>query len=434
MHLFKISQLFLILSFLSILVVFPFLAPFSFIVGKYVFFRVTVLLALFFFFVGLLFYRDTEFETRAREVLSSPLSIALIVFIAVYLLAGFFGVHPSTSFWSTLTRGDGGFQMLVFLGFYFLLTTFFSSRMIWKKIFTYLVILGLFVLLYGVLAAFHLFGLSGPALSLLHQFHGTLGNPAFLGSYLLFLFFFALNLFFDPLSRFQKILGGASSVVFFVFLVITQTRGAFLGILVGLGVFLLFIFFSSRGLFRQRAGIILFAGIFICTALFTFRGTEFVQSLPGSRVFQISLTERTAQTRLWTWEAAFEGFLERPVLGWGTDQFSFVFNHHFNPRHFLPTEGSEIWFDRAHNVIFDYLVALGGLGLLSFLGVFFVFYHLLYRATLPLFTRAFLFAFPAAYFGQGMFLFDVFSTQLLLFTFLAFGVSTFLLPSHQSSS
>ena len=64
---------------------------------------------------------------------------------------------------------------------------------------------------------------------------------------------------------------------------------------------------------------------------------------------------------------AIKGFQERPILGWGQENFNYVFNKNYDPGMW----GQEQWFDRTHNVILDWLVAGGILGLLAYLSIFF---------------------------------------------------------------
>jgi O-antigen ligase len=52
----------------------------------------------------------------------------------------------------------------------------------------------------------------------------------------------------------------------------------------------------------------------------------------------------------------YQGFKEKPVFGWGQENFNYVFNKYYNPAMF----DQEQWFDRAHNEFLDWLIA-GGL-------------------------------------------------------------------------
>ena len=66
------------------------------------------------------------------------------------------------------------------------------------------------------------------------------------------------------------------------------------------------------------------------------------------------------------WQMSWEGFKERPIFGWGQENFLYVFAKHYNPKMW----NQEPWFDRSHDVFFDWLVAGGAVGLLTYLSMF----------------------------------------------------------------
>ncbi len=160
-------------------------------------------------------------------------------------------------------------------------------------------------------------------------------------------------------------------------------------------------------------------------AFYAVRNNPALQKYPGSTIASDQFSDTTAQTRFWVWGEAWQGFLERPVLGWGPENFTPVFDKFFNPNFYMPGQNNETWFDRAHSVYFDYLTETGMLGLLSYLAIFFVFYWEFFKnphkhADSQL-QKGLIVALPVAYLVQGIAIFDVFPMYLCLFTFLAFG-------------
>ena len=134
-------------------------------------------------------------------------------------------------------------------------------------------------------------------------------------------------------------------------------------------------------------------------------------------MLQLSFSDATAQTRFWVWGEAWQGFLERPLLGWGPENFTAVYDAHFNPNFFVPGQNTETWFDRAHSVFFDYLSETGIVGFLSYLGIFVVFVWEFFKthrrkAASASFSRGIVLAIPVAYLGQGIAIFDVFPMYL----------------------
>src|SRR3989344_754896 len=132
---FKLSKFFLYLVPLGIVIVSK-STLFPFIVGKYVWFRTGVDLALIFFLLGLLFNDATsDVWRRTINIFKNPLVIAVSAFVFIFILAGFFGVDSANSFWSNFERGEGGLQILHLWLFFFLLITLFREEENWRTIF-----------------------------------------------------------------------------------------------------------------------------------------------------------------------------------------------------------------------------------------------------------------------------------------------------------
>ena len=201
------------------------------------------------------------------------------------------------------------------------------------------------------------------------------------------------------------------------------------------------VFVSPPG--RTRKIILILLGVLIILGYLGFifrRSINLTPSCPpelggGNRILDVDLKTETFQTRLLLWKQAVEAFKERPILGWGPENFSAAFEKHYLPQF-------EVWYDRAHSVYFDYLAETGILGLLSYLGIFGVFYWQFFKFNKQLKTnnlkqkkggqkfsvfsfqfsvqKALLFALPIAYLVQGIVLFDVLPIYINLFLFLAF--------------
>jgi len=105
--------------------------------------------------------------------------------------------------------------------------------------------------------------------------------------------------------------------------------------------------------------IVLIVGLFV-----TFKESSFIQGNPYlARVASISLSE--ASTRFEIWGMALEGIKERPILGWGQGNYNYVFNQYYKPSLYA----QEAWFDRVHNIVMDWLIAGGILGLLAYFSI-----------------------------------------------------------------
>lgn len=460
----KLSKFFLYLSLFSVVIVLN-TTFFPFIGGKYYFFRMAVSLALIFFGFWWGFEADRgEVLARFRKISRHPLFIAVSLFVLVYLLASIFALNPHAAFWSNFERGEGGFQMVHYYLFFLLLLLTFQAPKDWKKLFILSIIASSLVILYGVLANLgwvknfinpyqNQFPATLWGRLTETRFQGSLGNPAYVAPYLMFAIFYALYLW---VSRGVKSKSFFSALLIFLvgfflfFFILTQTRGAFLGLVAASMVFVTYLLFAIPR--ARKWTLISFLSLVVAIGLLgSYRQTDFVKNLPGGRFFEIfdlGYKTQTVQTRLWTWGSAWAGFKERPVLGWGPENFSVVFDRHFDPRHFIPGTSSETWFDRAHSVFFDYLTETGTLGLLSYLSIFFIFYWQFFKKksfspssrsesstpkespVLASFLnhpvlKGLVIALPIGYLVQGLVLFDVIPIYLNLFLFLSFALYQF---------
>ncbi|MFH1246301.1 MAG: O-antigen ligase family protein [Candidatus Liptonbacteria bacterium] len=452
----KLSRFFLFASVFCINVVL-WSTFFPFIGGKYYFFRVAVEASLAFFLLWWGFVaKPGELEERFSKVSKSWIFRAVTVFTVVFMLATIFADDPHTAFWSNFERGDGGFQMLHYYAFFFLLVILFRERRDWIKIFKLSIAAAVLMILYGIGAAVYLPGFIGPyrdasggpsAPTLFgrifsdSRFQGSLGNPAYVAPYLMFAIFYALYYWYSKKEgkapwKLVSVIGLV--VVFLIFFVLSQTRGAFLGLAAALFIFALYVGFSDSRM-RKKAAVGLLVLIVLGAGVYAFRKPLVDRNVPGSRFLTISLSDQTAQTRFWTWGSAWKGFLDRPLLGWGPENFSTVFDKYFDTRHFNPNQNTETWFDHAHSVIFDYLAATGLLGFLAYLSIFAAYYYEFfkmprreesrdpkYRApTESVALRGLLFAIPVAYFVQALILFDVLPILINLFIILGFALYEF---------
>jgi O-antigen ligase len=447
----RIAKWYLYVSVFSVVIVMNSIF-FPFIGGKDYFFRFAVELALASVVLWWAFEaKKGELLQRVKVLFKKPVVIATSVFMGIFLLACLFAYDMHAAFWSNYERGEGGFQVLHYYLFFLLLAFLFTEEKEWKNIFKFSLASAGLMILYGIAGNYSINGFIGPYAGSTapagwwHElvdgrFQGSLGNSAYVDAYLLFSMFYVGYLWTS-----EKIVGAIkkSSVwiysillaVLAFFFVLGQTRGAFLGLVAGLFAAVIYVIFASKGKTRKWGSVILGILVILGIGVYAIRNTKFVQSFPEGRLLQISLSDTTAQTRLWVWHEAWQGFKERPVLGWGPENFTVVYDKFFNPNFYTPGQNSETWFDRAHSVYFDYLSETGILGLLAYLGIFVTFFVTLFKKfgkdrraqgaeahhkTALNIQRGLLIALPVAYLIQGIAIFDVLPMYISLFMLLAF--------------
>lgn len=337
-----------------------------------------------------------------------------------YLVTSILGVDFSRSFWGTLERMGGFILQLHFWLYFIVLISVFQTREQWEKLLRTSVIASFLCSLYalGQKANLGEFFLGGGR----ERVFGTLGNPALFAGYTLFNFFWALYFVLKKniSSSWRKFLIGVA-LLQAITIFMTAVRGAILALLGGIVLLGIFYIFLQGG--RKSKLVTLGAILLIVVVGFSFwlvRDTQFVQDNQYlARITDISLQTTTVQTRLTTWGIAWQSFKDKPLFGWGPENFGIAFAAHFNP-FFFEGFGSETYWDRAHNVFLDILTAQGALGMVVYLSLIGGILYLIYRIFREgdkeaQWLGAVMLTILAVYHVHTFFILDVFSTYLMLF-------------------
>lgn len=392
---------------------------FPFITGRNFAFRIITEIAFVLWLSLAAAYR--EYRPKPSKLLG-----AVIAFVGIVFLADLFGVNPYRSFFSNYERMEG-FMMIAHLGLYFIiLTGIFQKKEDWKIFWNLFVAGSLLASLYALFQKLgYLKSIQGGV-----RVDGTIGNPTYLAAYLLLSMAVISILFWGARARWQKILYGAFFLFESLIILFTASRGVTLG--AGIGVilwlisFILFACFDGLDLKKYKIiATILLALVLVTPIVFyLIRDAKFISTSPiFSRFAFISLQEKTTRSRFMIWSMAYQGFQERPLLGWGQENFPAIFSKYYNPKLF----DQEPWFDRSHNIIFDWLTHTGILGLASYLTIFVFAGAALFRYLRsvrgnPAFwlEGVTLGIFLIAYFLQNVLVFDNLNTYILFFALLAY--------------
>lgn len=202
----------------------------------------------------------------------------------------------------------------------------------------------------------------------------------------------------------------------------TASRGPILGFVGGaiLASILIAIFERERPMVRKIAITSLGVLLLLVGAFMMFRGSDFVKnSLVLRRFADITISEKTTRSRFMVWNMAYQGFKEKPILGWGQENFNYVFNKYYNPKMY----DQEQWFDRTHNVFLDWLIAGGILGIISYLLMFFAVIFSLWKrssANFSVIEKSIFTGMLFGYFFQNLLVFDNITSYILFFFVMAY--------------
>ncbi len=409
---------------------------FPFIVGKAFAFR--IIIEIIFALWLILIFKDKEARPKFSWV-----ALLAILFVVVMFIADILGVAPSKSLWSNFERMDGWVTLIHLLMYFVVFASVIKEDVLYW-------FLRASVGLSAVMTVMAFADISNG----IYRVSGPLGNPIYISIYFLFNFFFILILLYkDVLLKclengkiiaqkfFSNWLLYVYSILAIVlaYLIYTTSRGVILGLGVGLLISALLVaIFEKNNLLLRKISAVVFAVILIfgfAYSCFVFRDTAPYQAIGLGKVAQkivnsdfiknhgtierllsISLTDLNGQARQLVWPMAIKGEIERPILGWGQENFNYVFNKYYDPKMY----SQEQWFDRAHNMPLDMLVAGGLLGFLLYLGLYFACLYELWRKgdRLSVIEKAIITGLLAGYFFQSLFVFDNNVSFILFFTVL----------------
>lgn len=427
----KISR-FVSLAALFLIPIFPLIVAnsyfFPFITGKAFLFRILVEVA----FAGwlILAFLDTKYRPRI-----TPLSIGITVFALITLVADLLGVSPIRSLWSNFERMEGWITIIHLWAFFMTAAHVFGEgeqgRRMWRHWISFELVIALAVAIYGIA---QLLGWAA-----IHQgssrIDASLGNAAYMAVYMLWnaglaaYMFCVARIHHTVNANFLRWAYAILSALFAFEVFQTATRGTILG-LAG-GIMLACFLYAVLGKGEKRAHRWMAVGVIgliivIGGGLVLSKDTAFVKGNEIlNRLATISWSEAQGQARNYIWPMAIKGFTERPILGWGQENFNYIFNANYNPKMWQ----QEQWFDRAHSVYFDWLTASGLIGLLSYLSLYVLIIWGIWKSGMTLGEKSILTGTVAGYAVHNFFVFDNLASYVMFFAALGF-VNSFMKGKH----
>lgn len=420
---------------------------FPFISGKTFYFRILVeIMALLY-----ILYICVDKSVRPRL---SPIAIGVSVFTLVLAIATIFAEDPLKSFWSNYERMEG-FVLFIHLAAYFFIagSVLKLKQGWWKWFFVSSLVMSVIVGTHALVSFYSAENIVG------YRISGNLGNSSYLGVYALIHVFIALFLIIQKVAKksSEVLVKDGSWVMVSLYSLIaifnviilfnTGTRGSFVGLVGGIFIAsLLIAIFEKRNKVLRRIGISLILLSVLFVAMLGFgRNTAFVKNSDMLTRFSELITldvkgvlDNQGKARSLLWNIAWDGVKERPVAGWGLDNFHYVFAKHYDPG----MAQQEQWFDRSHNVFMDWLTQAGFLGLFSYLSLFVLGLYIVWRrkifgdhvqnkhdhghhthtpsAGMSISEKAVITGAFTAYLGHNLFVFDNLSSYVLFFSVLAF--------------
>lgn len=400
----------LALLFVPLLVSGHFFFPYVFF--KAIYFRILVL-------TGVLIAAYLLWKNQLYLIKKNAMLVSLWIFLLLLPLSSIFSVERGDSLWGGFERMEGAFYYVFLALFLFLLLQVMLVEKNWHKLANFLGIINYLIVFF---ALGQKLGFSFWFAEYGGRIGGTVGNAAYLASVLLMILvllsFFFYKFYVDVNKRWFFGLG----ILFNLLAIfISATRASILALFVSFLLALVVALLKKNFLVKKQKIAILslfLLIVFFTSLIFVFKETSLIKNIePLRRLSSISVSEATSFSRLVTWQYAWQGYQEKPIFGWGLENFDLVFNKYFDGRVI------ENWFDRAHNNYLDILLSGGTFSLLAYLffvGAVFYSIRRLYKNNKIDFTVYLIFTFGwLAYLIQNIFIFDTLNTLIFVLVFVA---------------
>lgn len=412
-YVFAIVALIMPLVFLQKTYVFPFIVP------KVIFFR-TIAAFMLGAYIMLLISNKKVYGTKLKG-----LNIAVALFFASFLISTFFGVDWYRSMWDGHERMLGLFTLFHYVVYYYVCVSIIKEWKQWKTMLMVFLGIGIILMLLGIKQRFF-----DPDFLLNRGFSrvsATLGNPIYFSGFGMFMFFMSGYLFVKERVTPVRIYAAIAGILGLLGVFLGGSRGILLGILTGSVVGFVLYWFLNRSdkkiniRFATALGIM----VIVCGGLFSMRTNPTVENIPAlGRLLNTSISggSFTSDTRVMAWEIALEAAKEKPIFGWGPNNYMIAFNQFYKPE-FLRYGWNETWFDNAHSAPLNTLAVQGGVGFVTYILLFVYGFIVLTKAykrkDISSGEFALLSSFLAGHFAGNIFIFENPTSYLYFFFVLA---------------
>jgi putative inorganic carbon (HCO3(-)) transporter len=332
------------------------------------------------------FIRD-NLIVRSFRWNKNPLSIPLLIYAIICIISTVTSIDPEISLKGDVLREEGLFTLLSYIVLVFIMGNVIRDRELGMKLFKALAFSTVLLSLYGLVQYFgynptaHFLFKSSPG-----KVSSTMGNPNFLGKYLVLTIPLLLVFCLQGKCPVQKIFLTAGTTFAFSCLILTYSRGSWIGFTSG---FITFIFLLLR--YKIKQGLkhlpIILCLFFLAVVFFNiYRPKVEGLSTPEGKGMVVHRALSSGEvksgigvaTRLFVWKKALILISQRPWFGYGPETFEKAFRRY--NLEYGKKFNDYVRVDRVHNNYLDLAFTVGVLGLAAYLSVLLCFFMILFRS------------------------------------------------------
>ncbi|QCX32741.1 hypothetical protein FDN13_02920 [Caloramator sp. E03] len=298
----------------------------------------------------------------------------LFAYIFTLSISTFYSINFYQSLYGKIYRYEGFLTLICYIIIFFIAS---SSYTFSKNHLIYLFTSSSLISIYGILQYFgyNLVKVDPIRSKWVRYVYSTIGNPNFLGSYLVLILPISIYCFIKS----KKIIYIVTSSLFYSTLLLTNTRSAWLGF----GVSFILLAILSLKYKKGLKSLLLVLFLIFAIALFlNFNKNNalikrFDSIIIDAKTFYLNnaTSEYSGSSRIFIWKRALKLIQKSPFIGYGPDTFDLVFMSNY--RNDVKKYIGNIIIDKAHNEYLQIAVTLGIPAL--FIYLFFLF-TILYKA------------------------------------------------------
>jgi len=430
----KIQKLFFwavcIILFLPITILPPTFRPSNW--SRVILFKVILTFIISFIYYRFFYKKDFSFSVFNKKNPASSIFLVLSLFILSLIISTIFSVDTRFSIFGSPVRAGGVINLIFYFIFAIFLAIFIKEES-WIKLLKINFLVGFITSLFAFIQYFGFLNKIFVSFSTGAGPPSFIGNSTFLAIYMLFLAFLSFTFFILEKSKNKKILYGVLFLLFIFTILISGARAAYFGVLAGFVFYL--IFYPKKIKFFKIASVFLLVSALAVVLFFNLfpkfgSGNMLIERVSSKLSIQ-KIAEDFAGNRLLAWNMTWQAIKEKPLFGWGPENFYIGFEKHYSPE---DISIEKEWWDRPHNIFLDVFANYGIFALILYTSFWLLLLIRLqiFKKTEPDQNKVFLaHAIQAMFLGYLVVLFfnfDEFPSYLIAFFFIGFSI--YLISQH----
>jgi len=296
--------------------------------------------------------------------------IGVLVLIGIRVISGFFGVDTHKSFFGDALRLSGTISWIILLCGAIVFGAYLRKNPENRKLAWYtLLYSGVFSAIVGWLIQFNngLFGVYVGVEGMEGRFIGLFGNETYFGAHVMMSALAGIPLWWEEKNKTKKIWALLLTLFVMITVLVAKTRAGGIGMIAGILTFAGYALYEQKSKLLKIGATLGLVGIFTVGSLWVVAQREFFGTVDS--VAQKILSVSGIDTRIYFWKTAYVSFLEKPLWGWGPENYEVAYDRHYPVGLISRAHASlyETWGERPHNIFFEYLASQGIIGLFAFI-------------------------------------------------------------------